>query len=180
MRGTQAILTTLLISLPTLVGAQSEALLELFGPELGDSNLPTLQVQAAISPESVAVGTKAELQVQVFIPRGWHIYSIEPAGEFGPEPTSLRLPPDYSSAGPLQESVPVRQYDAALEQELWIHQVGLELRQRFYIPVEAKEGMQKLRATLEYQVCDNRICAPLQQLSVTAWLNILESGENKR
>ncbi|MEC7166241.1 MAG: protein-disulfide reductase DsbD domain-containing protein, partial [SAR324 cluster bacterium] len=105
-------------------------------------------------------------------PAGWHIYSIKPAGEFGPEPTSLTILSGHAIVTPLEESPPIRFYDEAFAQELSVHQYGLELRLRIRIAPNHPSGYDELRAQLAYQVCDNRICAPLQTEFLAASLTI--------
>ena len=131
-------------------------------------DLPKLEFQAVLVPEITTPGAETELRVQVVIPTGWHIYSIKPADEFGPEPTRLTLLSDHEIVTPLQESPPVRFYDEAFAQELSIHQYGLELRLRIRVALNHPLGYDELQANLAYQICDNRICAPLQtQILVT-------------
>ncbi len=73
---------------------------------------------------------------------------------------------------PLEESSPIRFYDEAFAQELSVHQYGLELRLRIRIAPDHPSGYDELRAQLAYQVCDNRICAPLQTELLAASLII--------
>ncbi|MBT91602.1 MAG: hypothetical protein CL921_08630, partial [Deltaproteobacteria bacterium] len=80
----------------------------------------------------------------------------------GPEPTRLTLLSNHEIVTPLQESPPVRFYDEAFAQELSIHQYGLELRLRIRVALNHPLGYDKIQANLAYQICDNRICAPLQ------------------
>ena len=143
------------------VWSQNSSLSDLFESS-PTTNLPKLEIQAVFVPEIITPGEETELQVQVFIPAGWHIYSIKSAGEFGPEPTRLTLLSDHEIVTPLQESPPVRFYDEAFAQELSIHQYGLELRLRIRVALNHPLGYDKIQANLAYQICDNRICAPLQ------------------
>jgi len=153
------------------VWSQSSSLSALFESS-PTTDLPKLEIQAVLVPEIITPGAETELQVQVFIPAGWHIYSIKPAGEFGPEPTTLTILSGHAIATPLQESSPIRLYDEAFAQELSVHQHGLELRLRIRIAPDHPSGYDELRAQLDYQVCDNRICAPLQTEFLAASLTI--------
>lgn len=153
------------------VWSQSSSLSDLFESS-PTTDLPKLEIQVVLVPEIIAPGAETELRVQVFIPAGWHIYSIKPAGEFGPEPTTLTILSGHTIVTPLQESSPIRFYDEAFAQELSVHQYGLELRLRIRIDPDHPSGYDELRAQLAYQVCDNRICAPLQTEFLAASLNI--------
>jgi hypothetical protein len=79
---------------------------------------------------------------------------------------------------PLKESSPIRFYDDAFAQELSVHQYGLELRLRICVAPDQPSGYNELRAQLEYQVCDNRICAPLQTELLVASLTIEQQGDS--
>ncbi len=153
------------------VWSQSSSLSALFESS-PTTDLPKLEIQAVLVPEIITPGAETELQVQVFIPAGWHIYSIKPAGEFGPEPTTLTILSGHAIVTPLEESSPIRFYDEAFAQELSVHQYGLELRLRIRIAPDHPPGYDELRAQLAYQVCDNRICAPLQTEFLAASLTI--------
>ena len=153
------------------VWSQSSSLSDLFESS-PTTDLPKLEIQVVLMPEIIAPGAETELQIQVFIPVGWHIYSIKPAGEFGPEPTTLTILSGHTIVTPLQESSPTRFYDEAFAQELSVHQYGLELRLRIRIAPDHPSGYDELRAQLAYQVCDNRICAPLQTEFLAASLTI--------
>ena len=153
------------------VWSQNSSLSDLFESS-PTTNLPKLETQVVFVPEIITPGAETELQVQVFIPAGWHIYSIKPAGEFGPEPTSLTILSGHAIVTPLEESPPIRFYDEAFAQELSVHEYGLELRLRIRIAPDHPSGYDELRAQLAYQVCDNRICAPLQTEFLAASLTI--------
>ena len=153
------------------VWSQGSSLSDLFESS-PTTDLPKLEVQAVLVPEITNPGAETELQVQVVIPTGWHIYSIEPAGELGPEPSTLTLLSGHEIVAPLRESPPVRFYDEAFAQEVSVHQYGLELRLRIRIALDHPPGNSKLRAQLAYQACDNQICAPLQMKSLAAPLTI--------
>ena len=153
------------------VWSQNSSLSDLFESS-PTTNLPKLETQVVFVPEIITPGAETELQVQVFIPVGWHIYSIKPAGEFGPEPTTLTILSGHAIVTPLQESSPIRFYDEAFGQELSVHQYGLELRLRIRVAPDHPSGYDELRAQLAYQVCDNRICAPLQTEFLAASLTI--------
>jgi hypothetical protein len=86
------------------VWSQSSSLSALFESS-PTTDLPKLEIQAVLVPEIITPGAETELQVQVFIPAGWHIYSIKPAGEFGPEPTTLTILSGHAIVTPLQESL---------------------------------------------------------------------------
>ena len=61
------------------VWSQSSSLSDLFESS-PTTDLPKLEIQAVLVPEIITPGAETELQVQVFIPAGWYIYSIKPAG----------------------------------------------------------------------------------------------------
>ena len=157
--------------------SQNSSLSDLFESS-PTTDLPKLEIQVVFVPEIITPGAETELQVQIFIPAGWHIYSIKPAGEFGPEPTTLTILSGHTIVTPLKESSPIRFYDDAFAQELSVHQYGLELRLRIRVAPDQPSGYNELRAQLEYQVCDNRICAPLQTALLVASLTIEQQGDS--
>jgi DsbC/DsbD-like thiol-disulfide interchange protein len=137
-----------------------------------DNALPELQVYAEFERAAVEAGSEVDLVVRVTVPTGWHVYSIHPAGESGPEPTRLEILSSHQPAAALSESPPLQTYDDALQQVVPVHKTLFELRQRIRIAEDQSAGYHDLRGQLAYQVCDNRICAPLQTTPFEAPLTI--------
>ncbi len=153
------------------VWSQSSSLSALFESS-PTTDLPKLEIQAVLVPEIITPVQKRSFKFRFSSQQAGISTRSKPAGEFGPEPTSLTILSGHAIVTPLEESPPIRFYDEAFAQELSVHQYGLELRLRIRIAPDHPSGYDELRAQLAYQVCDNRICAPLQTEFLAASLTI--------
>jgi len=138
--------------------------------------IPSLRLYAEFETYKVQPGSFNQLILHGIIPQGWHVYSVKKQ-EYGPHPTELNTWSQWHKAlCCVAESTPQQIYDDALEMNLEIHKKKFTLYQKFKIADEAPEGDQDLHGSLRYQICDNNICAPLQEQSFVAPLQIYISA----
>ncbi|MGK5092056.1 protein-disulfide reductase DsbD domain-containing protein [Deltaproteobacteria bacterium TL4] len=138
------------------------------------SPLIKLRLYAEFDRPRLFAGQVAVLTLRGTIADGWHIYSVQKQGEDGPSPTSLTFESGvYQTDGPLRESSPQDMRDEALGLKLAVHQGAFILTQQFRIVPETKKGVHDFHGQLNYQICDNNICAPLQQQQFSAPLEVI-------
>ena len=117
---------------------------------------PVLGVRAVVEPARVGVGDRALLRVDVEIPSGWHLWSMDP-GE-GPEPLRLSL---ESGAGLALEErwygpEPHHEFDRGFARELARYE-GPSVR--FERPVRAA-AVAPSKLLLRGQICTDQRCLP--------------------
>ena len=122
------------------------------------------------------------LTVRVFPVTGWYLYSILVSPADGPEPTRIvTSTATHLAVGVLQETKPEWVEDEAFGVKLPVHRQAFVLTQRFKIAEGTKSGVQDWKGELHFQSCNQRICAPLQRLALTAPLEVDQDlGLNKK
>ncbi len=139
------------------------------------TKIPSLKIYAEFDNYQVAPGDTTTLIIRGFLEAGWHIYSIQDQGENGPIPTAITYNPIlYQLAAPLQESPPSIIEDQALQLKLAVHKEKFVFKQKFRISRSASVGEQMFEGILQYQICDNHICAPIQRHPFKTPLTILQ------
>ena len=119
------------------------------------------------------VGEIVTLTVRVFPVTGWYLYSILVSPADGPEPTRIvTSTATHLAVGVLQETQPEWVEDEAFGVKLPVHRQAFVLTQRFRIAEGTKSGVQDWKGELHFQSCNQRICAPLQRLALTAPLEV--------
>ena len=136
-------------------------------------SFPKLQIYAEFNKTETAPHTKVTLIVHVSLQSGWHIYSLVTANSEGPLPTELVMQSSWlRSLGNPKESSPFVLFDEAFQQELAVHKEQFTFYQDLQIAKNISLGPQDLQGQLRYQICNNRICAPLQTVDFMAPLTI--------
>ncbi len=131
------------------------------------------QVYAEVAQYEVPAGAETTLRVYVTPAPGWHLYSVAPQGEWGPEPTRLVLQtPWLAPSGPLQETPPQTVADAAYQLDLLAHAQPFELTQTVQLHPDAPQGEQTAFGQLVYQACNQQICLPPQTQDVVVALSV--------
>ncbi|MBF0349570.1 MAG: hypothetical protein HQM11_00975 [SAR324 cluster bacterium] len=132
---------------------------------------------AEFNPFVVTPGTDVHLQIQVFPATGWHVYSILPQPDGGPDPTTLTLslPAFLVPVGVLTESPAEKKQDLVLEMEVALHEKPFLLSQALRLKSDAPVGEYNISGTLSFHACDQRICAPLQHASFVTSLTVNSS-----
>jgi len=160
-------LATAFLIAPALLGGQG------FSGFLESSAPPLPKTYAEFDRYTAQSGETVTLTVRVFPATGWYLYSITVSPDDGPEPTKLITKTlVHVATGVLEESPPEWVEDEAFGTRLAVHREPFVLTQRFRIVAEAESGPQDWEGELHFQSCDQRICAPLQTLRLTAPLEI--------
>ncbi len=139
-----------------------------------DATLERLvELEAHILPESARPGEHVRLVTTAKVRKGWHIYSVQPQGEFGPQPTLLTThAPGLDLAGPIYETNPAHQRDPAFGLDLWFHSRAARFYQNMRIPAGAAAGSVNVEQQVKYQTCNDRFCTPPRTVSLTAPLTV--------
>ena len=176
---------SLLLFIPSLSQAQSPATPSFEDPKLpeelsllafqnADKVFPGLRIFAEFDRYKVAWGTEVTLLIRVFIPKGWHVYSVRKQDKDGPLPTRVEASSKiHRRLGELRETPPLQQWDDALEMHVNVHREQFLLEQNYLIVEDVPESIQDLNGFLIFQSCDNRVCVPVRQQAFSAPLEIV-------
>ena len=138
-----------------------------------EAAVPELQIFAEFNQFQVASGSQLTLEVRVFIPEGWHLYSIQSSESKDFVPTRLKASSSVLLLkDSLRENTPLLQWDAVLKKQVYLHQGQMLLEQDYRISPDASLGIQDLEGELIFQACNNNISAPLTRQPFTAALEI--------
>ncbi len=100
------------------------------------------------------------VELDAVIDAGWHLYDITKT-KAGNEPTSITAVSPAKLTGPVEESKPVRKYDANFEAEVEF----FEKSAQFTVPVQlGPDGKGSLQ--VRFQTCTDRNCLPPTKLTV--------------
>ena len=126
--------------------------------------------------ENARAGEVIEVQVILSVEKGWHIYGMEEI-ENGPIPTSIQIVGKaIAKQGSIVEPNPIVSYDEGFEMDIPHH----DGRVKFIVPIKLKENIEfgaiSITATATYQSCNNTVCYPPIDQSVTFDL-MVEQGE---
>ena len=138
-----------------------------------EATVPELRIFAEFNQFQVVSGSELTLEVRVFIPEGWHLYSIQSSDATDFVPTRLKASSSvHMLKDSLRENIPLLQWDAVIEKQVYLHQGQMLLEQDYLISPDASEGIQDLEGELIFQACNNNVCVPLSQQPFTAALEI--------
>lgn len=135
----------------------------------------------AVQPAGATTTAGGSLTVALTatIEEGWHLYSIklEPGG---PVPTVISVPDGqpFSSGGEISEPLPLSSFDGNFNKVLEYH----EAKAVFTIPVKtgaAPAGKQTVRIGASYQTCNDRLCLPPRQVTVTTDVQVVAKAESR-
>jgi hypothetical protein len=126
---------------------------------LAQGSSPSLTI-APIRTVVVVRGSKAPLQIDLRVNRGFHVNSNHPNDELL-IPTTLHLnPPDgiviTNVQYPKGEDVAL----AAMNEKLNVYSGDFTISGEVRIPKSAALGTLRVHGTVKYQACDNRQCFP--------------------
>ena len=128
---------------------------------------------AAVAPATAKAGTAGVLTVTLSVKPGFHIYSNTPgspdfipttiAGEKTPGVTwgKAQFPPAKSVTMPAMSPKPVMVYDSKAVIKL-----------PYTLAKTTKPGKVALKATVDYQACNDKVCYPPQSLPVSAEVTV--------
>ena len=134
---------------------------------------PPPKTYAEFERDTAKAGEIVTLTIHVFPATGWYLYSISVLPADGPEPTRIVTSTvSHFAVGVLQETQPEWVEDEAFGMKLPVHRKPFVLTQGFRITEGTKSGVQDWKGELHFQSCNQRICAPLQRLALTAPLEV--------
>jgi len=134
---------------------------------------PPPKTYAEFERDTAKAGEIVTLTIHVFPTTGWYLYSISVLPADGPEPTRIVTSTvSHFAVGVLQETQPEWVEDEAFGMKLPVHRKPFVLTQGFRITEGTKSGVQDWKGELHFQSCNQRICAPLQRLALTAPLEV--------
>jgi len=166
------VLSVLLVTctgvLPVSLGAASNEI-----PE----NL--IHFDARFEPATARPGEHVRTIITATLAPGWHIYSLQEqeGNEFAPPPTLL-LPggSPLLSEGLAYEVNPKIVKDTFFNMVLAFHEKAARFYLNYQVPKNQTAGVVETPVTVQYQACNDRICAPPRRTEVRAALTV-EPGE---
>lgn len=118
---------------------------------------PTLQISAATIPETIKLGQRFTLHIQVILQPGSHIYSLEE--NYTEEQLATQIKFEDSNLHPLNpwtETPPKLSLDPVLEKTVKIHESIAEFNRDYKTTIPITE---EILGNLTYRICDNRTCS---------------------
>jgi thiol:disulfide interchange protein DsbD len=133
-------------------------------PELPASTRDLVRFSAKLEPERIREQEIFRLEVKAELKPGWHIYSVIPLNsDDAPRPTKVSLEPGlFVEDGPLYETRPVELYVDVLKLTIYYHENKAELYRNLKLARDFKAGSYDTTVTLEYQLCTDVICLPIE------------------
>ena len=125
---------------------------------------PHVEIYAEVKPYRVVKSSQAILTLRVFQEEGWYLYSLKNQGNHGPQPTKIEIFSNWvNPSAPANESLPEYLFDDAFQRKLMIHTQPFRLNQTFTLNSKTPPGPINLEGFLIYQICNSRVCSPLQK-----------------
>lgn len=119
-----------------------------------------IQAAAALSPSRLAPGESAEIFLKVRLAPGHHIYALGKSGsDLKPTAITVELPPNLSLAGDWKAPEP-----SALDDGSRVHKGEVIFRNRLTAGAGLPPGRLKIPVTLKYQVCNDLLCWPPEEI----------------
>ena len=128
--------------------------------------------QFTVSIDDVNQGDVAIIDVNAELDFTWRIYAVYDVPE-GPSSTKFIIESDIvNKSGRIIEPTPIEKYDEGFGNITKYH----EGTPKFSIPLELKDdlpnGIYNVDVIIDYQVCNNSLCYPPNQITKTATFNI--------
>ena len=128
--------------------------------------------QFTVSIEDVNQGEVAIIDVNAELDFTWRIYAVYDVPE-GPSSTKFIIESDIvNKSGRIIEPEPIEKFDEGFGNITKYH----EGTPKFSIPLELKDdlpnGIYNVDVIIDYQVCNNSLCYPPNQITKTATFNI--------
>ena len=134
----------------------------------------------ALSSKGPAMpGKPIEATLTARIDKGWHLYALEePVG--GPLPTVIVMaaPKPFALAGPVSAPPGTRAFDPNfnLETEYYEEQVSFSLPLK--VLADTPLGRHKLQVTASWTTCNDRLCLPPRDETLTLEVNVGPTGND--
>lgn len=134
--------------------------------QAGSKNIleTSIPVIVEIDPVVVKPGEKLTIRLVGRIDEEIHLYSINPQGEFAPEPTRLVVRAAFlTPSSETAESKTRLIIDEAFEMPLRVHKNDFWVSRQYRVNSRLVPGKYDINGYLTYQICSQRICSlPLQ------------------
>lgn len=98
-----------------------------------------------------------ELIFKASIDEGWHLYSLNKAGEEGPNPTTFKFKKngDYELIGKVKQDKPLKEFDKVFEMDVEYYKHNATFTQRIKLLTSSKT---KITGKYEFQSCTESQC----------------------
>ena len=136
------------------------ALLIALGPATAWAQNPVRWTLVHAGPPAVP-GQTFTATVNATIDDGWKVYALtQPAG--GPFPVAISLPrqPVFSIGGAADGPLPHTAFDPNFNLETQYHESSADFRVPVRVASDAIGGTHRLRVTVSFQTCNDRLCLP--------------------
>lgn len=123
---------------------------------------PVLGVRARLEPAALSVGEEAKVVVDLAVPAGFHLWSLDP----GPGPLALAI--SLAKDGPLElrgpwhGPAPLRKHDRGFDRELELYEGSISLERRVVLARAPRPG-EELTLTVRGQICTDEVCVGQKQ-----------------
>jgi thiol:disulfide interchange protein DsbD len=147
-------------------------------PDSGSIPAKLVTFESRFDPPAARPGEHVRLIVTATIADGWHVYSLEPQGEFAPPPTlfSIAAKDGLEPEGPPYEVNPIVKTDKVFDMTLAYHRRAARFYQNFIVPEVEAAGAREVHAMVRYQACSDRICTPPRKVELSAAM-MVETGQ---
>lgn len=124
-----------------------------------------VSAELALPDAMPAAGTTFDVTVNVEVEEGWHVYDLDGPAPYADTTLELSLPEGLEAVGEWREPASVAHPDGGLR--VWIGSVAFAHEVRVVGPTQAGASV---AATLGYQVCNEDLCHPPAEVTLTAAL----------
>ncbi len=135
-------------------------------------SLARVRWEARLEPEALRPGQEARLLLQGRIDPGWHLYAISSPPGAG-LPLEITLPAAYRLLGTWEERDPVEAYDPNFQTQVRFFKDQARIAGRIQIPEDLQEGEQTLVVGLRFMVCNEQMCLPPAQTSLSVSFRVV-------
>lgn len=158
------------------VTAQPAAGLPLFEQFQREYREVHLVITSTTVPNPVKPGGRFHLYVQVHLPQGWHIYSMQNREDT--LPTRIRLEDiPFMPQGGWKESPPQMAMDGVLQEMIQAHEKTAEFTLALQTPEDLRSGPYLISGILTYRLCDNKVCFLPRELPFQTRVQVAFKGE---
>lgn len=128
-------------------------------PNLAFGADPTIAVDGGIQPSALGPGETGKVEIEIDVPDGWHLWSLDPGP--GPLPLKLTLPDDAQLewSGPWHGDEPHIVFDRGFERELAQYESGkIRLQRLVKVRAGAAPGDVRSKIKIRGQICTEEQC----------------------
>src|SRR5687768_2322421 len=153
------------ISKSVALGLSSSALLALAIATVPTSD-PVITVRASADPGLLAIGEEGTLQLEIDVPAGWHLWSLDPGP--GPQALAIEATGAIELFGDYCGDASVEKFDRGFNQNLLQYEGTVRLQRAFKV-----KSADRADVLVRGQICTDEQCVSQKQ-SVSLALMISE------